>query len=160
RSHSGAHPRRSRQFEHGSTALLLPAVVRAVPVRAGRRGRDLRLRDRLRGCPHVRAHLEPGSSSMSAALGPSKFHRRITLPVLGVAGVAIYLFPIYWMLISGFKTSSEIFASPPTFFPERPTLDAFWVVFQRENVLRYITNSLLIALPVVGLTLLLGSMGA
>lgn len=97
---------------------------------------------------------------MSAALGPSKFHRRITLPVLGVAGVAIYLFPIYWMLISGFKTSSEIFASPPTFFPERPTLDAFRVVFQRENVLRYITNSLLIALPVVGLTLLLGSMGA
>jgi multiple sugar transport system permease protein len=89
------------------------------------------------------------------------------LPLAGiphsVAGgvlVCIYLFPIYWMLISGFKNSAEIFAIPPTFVPRAPTLESFEFVFFRENVLRYLSNSLIIAIPVTVLTLVLGSMGA
>lgn len=85
---------------------------------------------------------------------------RRLLPVVAVIGVAIYLFPIYWMIVSGFKSSAEIFANPPTFFPVDPRLDAYQVVFGRENVLRYIANSLIIALPVVAISLTLGSMGA
>ena len=52
-----------------------------------------------------------------ASLFLSNRTRRVVFSVLGFAGVAIYLFPIYWMLISGFKSSAEIFANPPTFFP-------------------------------------------
>jgi multiple sugar transport system permease protein len=74
--------------------------------------------------------------------------------------VAAYLFPVYWMLVSGFKTSAEIFASPPTFVPRSPTLDSFIYVIGRENVLRYLRNSLAIAVPVTALTLVLGSIGA
>jgi len=79
--------------------------------------------------------------------------------VVGVLGVALYLFPIYWMFISGLKTASEIFANPPTLFPRNPTLDTFEYVIVRENVLRYLRNSLTIALPVTAITLVLGSMG-
>ena len=79
---------------------------------------------------------------------------------IGVAGVLIYVFPIYWMFVSGFKTSAEIFANPPTLIPERPTLSAFEYVFERENVLRYVRNSLYIAVPTTVLTLILGAMGA
>lgn len=86
--------------------------------------------------------------------------RNRILTVLGFVGVGLYLFPIYWMIISGFKPSAEIFSRPPTFFPAAPNLDAFNVVFTRENVLRYIVNSLIIALPVVAISLVLGSMGA
>jgi multiple sugar transport system permease protein len=86
--------------------------------------------------------------------------RRRGFTVIAVIGVAIYLFPIYWMIVSGFKSSAEIFARPPTFFPTELRLDAFHVVFGRENVLRYIANSLIIALPVVAISLTLGSMGA
>ena len=81
------------------------------------------------------------------------------LTALGVIGVAIYLFPIYWMFTSGLKNSAEIFASPPTIFPRAPTLAAFVYVFQREDVLRYLRNSLTIAIPVTFLTLAMGSMG-
>jgi multiple sugar transport system permease protein len=78
---------------------------------------------------------------------------------VGIAGVALYLFPIYWMFVSGLKTAAEIFANPPTLFPRNPTLDTFEYVIVRENVLRYLRNSLTIALPVTAITLILGSMG-
>lgn len=79
---------------------------------------------------------------------------------IGTAGVICYLFPVYWMLISGLKTSAEIFASPPTIIPAHPTLAAFRYVFSSENVARYMRNSLAIAIPVTILTLLLGSSGS
>lgn len=96
-----------------------------------------------------------------------KLHRLGVLPfggwpvtAIGAIGVGIYLFPIYWMLISGLKDSAEIFANPPSFVPRAPSLAAFEYVFVRENVLRYLRNSLTIAIPVTLLTLILGSMGA
>jgi multiple sugar transport system permease protein len=96
-----------------------------------------------------------------------KLRRLGALPVGGwpvtaiaVIGVGLYLFPIYWMLISGLKDSAEIFANPPTFVPRAPSLAAFEYVFVRENVLRYLRNSLTIAVPVTCLTLILGAIGA
>ena len=80
--------------------------------------------------------------------------------VIGVAGVICYLFPVYWMFISGLKTSAEIFANPPNMVPQHPTLAAFRHVFEHENVARYMRNSLTIAIPVTALTLLLGASGS
>jgi multiple sugar transport system permease protein len=80
--------------------------------------------------------------------------------LLACIGVAIYLFPIYWMLVSGFKTQGEIFSDPPTLIPRDPTLDAYRFVILRENILRYLRNSLMIALPVTVLTVALSAMGA
>ncbi|MCP8939664.1 carbohydrate ABC transporter permease [Alsobacter sp. SYSU M60028] len=96
-----------------------------------------------------------------------RFRRLGALPLAGIphavfatAFVLLYLFPIYWMFISGLKSTAEIFANPPTFVPRQPTLASFEYIFLRENVLRYLRNSLAIAIPVTVLTLLLGSMGA
>jgi multiple sugar transport system permease protein len=44
--------------------------------------------------------------------------------------------------------------------PRNPSLDSFVYVFWRENIARYLRNSLAIAVPVTVLTLILGSMGA
>ena len=79
--------------------------------------------------------------------------------VIAVTGVAVYLFPIYWMVTSGLKNSAEIFATPPTFFPRQPSFAAFNYVFARENVLRYLGNSLAIAIPVTLLTAAMGACG-
>jgi multiple sugar transport system permease protein len=79
---------------------------------------------------------------------------------IAVACVAMYLFPLYWMLISGFKTQAEIFADPPTFWPRYPTLDSFRIVIEEQNIVRYLRNSLIIAAPVAGLTMVLSAMGA
>ncbi|WP_342363868.1 carbohydrate ABC transporter permease [Terrarubrum flagellatum] len=95
----------------------------------------------------------------AASLGFAPVRRDYIYTVIGVAGVALYLFPIYWMFASSLKNSAEIFANPPTLIPANPTLDAFRHVFQRENVLRYLRNSVTIAGPVTLLTLALGAMG-
>ena len=82
------------------------------------------------------------------------------LCAIAVLGVACYLFPVYWMLISGLKTSAQIFANPPSLIPIHATLDAYRHVFEHENVARYMRNSLAIAIPVTVLTLVLGSSGS
>jgi multiple sugar transport system permease protein len=78
---------------------------------------------------------------------------------IAVGGVALYLFPIYWMVTSGLKNSAEIFVTPPTMFPREPSFATFAHVFARENVLRYLGNSLSIAIPVTLLTAALGACG-
>jgi multiple sugar transport system permease protein len=97
---------------------------------------------------------------MTTALASPSVRRDLSFTLIGIVFVAIYLFPIYWMFASGLKTSAEIFANPPTLVPRSPSLDSFYYVFQRENILRYLRNSITIAAPVTILTLLLGTMGA
>ncbi|MBI3514151.1 MAG: carbohydrate ABC transporter permease [Proteobacteria bacterium] len=86
--------------------------------------------------------------------------RHVAQSVVAGACVAIYLFPLYWMAISGFKTQAEIFADPPSFFPRAPTLDAFRYVVERENMGRYVWNSVAIAIPVMLVAVTLSAMGA
>jgi multiple sugar transport system permease protein len=96
---------------------------------------------------------------MSAQIVP-RWVWRYGPTVLACAGLAIYLFPIYWMMISGFKTQAEIFSDPPTLFPRNPSLDAFRYVLLQENILRYFRNSVVIAVPVTVITLVLSTVGA
>lgn len=51
--------------------------------------------------------------------------RETILCVIGIAVAAIMLFPVYWLIISSFKTNAEIFAKVPTFFPHEFTWDAY-----------------------------------
>jgi multiple sugar transport system permease protein len=85
--------------------------------------------------------------------------RRLCVAI-GAAIVVCYLFPVYWMFVSGMKTSAEIFANPPSIVPQHPTLGAFRYVFESQNLARYMRNSLGIAIPVTALTLLLGASGS
>ena len=86
--------------------------------------------------------------------------RGYILTLAAVTVALIYLFPVYWMYISGFKLSGEIFSRPPSFFPREPRLDAFIWIFERENMARYLMNSFTIAASTTALTLVLGCMGA
>jgi multiple sugar transport system permease protein len=85
---------------------------------------------------------------------------RILCSAIGITIVVCYLFPVYWMFASSVKTSAEIFANPPSIIPSHPTLAAFRQVFESENVVRYMRNSLAIAIPVTVVTLLLGASGS
>jgi len=79
------------------------------------------------------------------------------LTAIAAAITAAWLFPVYWMYVSGFKLSGEIFSRPPTLWPQEPTLRAFEWIFAREDVGRYLVNSLIIAGSTTALTLILGT---
>ena len=76
---------------------------------------------------------------------------------LGSLVAAFYLFPVYWMVASALKTSNEVNAAIPTLWPSEPTLAAFRWIFERENVARYLTNSLIISMGTTALTLALAT---
>ncbi|WP_129669810.1 carbohydrate ABC transporter permease [Phytoactinopolyspora endophytica] len=45
-------------------------------------------------------------------------------------GIALHLFPFYFMLVSSFKSGEEVLAFPPTFWPQDPSFAGWKLVFQ------------------------------
>ena len=56
--------------------------------------------------------------------------------------VLVMLFPIYWMIISSFKTSDELLASVPTLWPKEFKWSNYPEVLQRAPFARYLVNTL------------------
>ena len=74
--------------------------------------------------------------------------------VIAVVFTLIYLFPLYWMVITSFKTKEEIFSAVPTFWPKSFSLDAYitqFTVHDGISMFSYLKNSMIIA---VGATLI------
>jgi multiple sugar transport system permease protein len=78
--------------------------------------------------------------------------------IVAAFSTLIYLFPLYWMFVTSIKPSAELFASPPHYFPHEPTFEAYINNFVRNKVIfSYITNSFIIALGSMILSLLLAA---
>jgi multiple sugar transport system permease protein len=71
--------------------------------------------------------------------------------------VLIWLGPILWMLNISFKTRAQISVKTPTFL-FTPTLKNYEAIFTEVPLLKYLTNSLIIATSATVVTLVLASM--
>jgi multiple sugar transport system permease protein len=83
--------------------------------------------------------------------------------VLGVnglllAGSAIALFPLLWMVSASLMSPGESSAYPPLLVPRQPTLDNYRELFARAGMGRYLANSLLLAIAVTALSLVFNVM--
>ncbi len=76
--------------------------------------------------------------------------------VIGAAAAFLFLLPVIWVVSTSFKPDVEIFAIPPTVFPQAPTAQHFASVLGDETVLRFFRNSLLAAGGATAVGLLLG----
>lgn len=98
-------------------------------------------------------------------INPKYFHPsqiRIYLVLLPI--ILIMLLPILYILSSAFKPLDELFAYPPRFFVEKPTLNNFIKLFTVSSATavpasRYLFNSILITAVMVAATLFV-SVGA
>lgn len=63
----------------------------------------------------------------------------------GLAIVCIFLFPVYWMIVSSLKTSTEIFSKPPTLIPREWFWGNYTSLFSNRDFLVYLKNSCVIA---------------
>ena len=63
--------------------------------------------------------------------------KRILVSVLqyGVLAVILVflLFPLYWVLMTSFKTNMEAYRFPPTMIPESPTVQSYISLFTEDN---------------------------
>ncbi len=59
------------------------------------------------------------------------------------------LFPLYWVLITSFKTNMEAYLYPPTFIPHSPVADSFVKLFTEHNqFFVYYRNNLIVSAAV------------
>ena len=69
--------------------------------------------------------------------------------------VILAAFPFYWMLITAFKTNSDLYnlSNIPFWFNEPPTLEHIKYLFEQTLFARWLLNSAIIGACVVGITL-------
>nr|WP_245917252.1 MULTISPECIES: carbohydrate ABC transporter permease [Bacillus] len=65
--------------------------------------------------------------------------------VLGAGGILITI-PFIWMILSAFKTESEVMQIPPTLWPNEFTLENFQNLFENMNFAVYLKNTIVVVL--------------
>ena len=65
------------------------------------------------------------------------------------------LFPIYWMLVTSFKTNLISYRIPPEWFPRLPTLDSYLKLFQERQFVIYYLNNFVVSFLSTGLAIIL-----
>ena len=80
---------------------------------------------------------------------------RTVKSAIGVVLTAIMLFPVYWMINVSFTSDTDMRDDPPHLFPLHGTLEGYRAVLDQQ--LPYLSNSLLVALGTVAVTLLLAA---
>ena len=69
-------------------------------------------------------------------------------------------FPVFWMLVSSFKTNTEIFAFPPQLITTGFSFDAYIAVFNDPEEIRFFINSYVVAIAVTIVTVLVSLLAA
>jgi multiple sugar transport system permease protein len=81
--------------------------------------------------------------------------------LVGLLIVLAFLFPVFWMVSTSFKTPAGIFATPPQLIPSPFTADAYRdAIFGDPAVLRAMRSSLVVSLGTMALTLVLAAPAA
>ena len=88
------------------------------------------------------------------ALGRPSRAAVVTTYTVGVAALLLFLFPIFWMVLTSVKTTTQAFTSEPVLVFQ-PTLDNYREVLFERGFIKYIGNSLLIGLVATLATLVL-----
>src|SRR5215218_10602629 len=79
-----------------------------------------------------------------------KTRDKLIFTLVGCFAAAVIFFPIFWMILTSFKTEVEAIATPPKFFFS-PTLENYVTVRERADYIHFAINSIVIS---VGATLL------
>ena len=99
---------------------------------------------------------------MSAVVQPVVRRRRTPVgrQVRVVAGVLVcmlFLFPIFWMVLTSFKQQTDIFTVPPKLFFS-PTIATYFNYMQRADVANRMVNTVIVATGAGVISIIAGSM--
>lgn len=89
-----------------------------------------------------------------------KFLKKAVIYLVIAVALVIFLFPVYWMVISAFRNNNGLMQRPLDFKPTIDTLQNMIAVLSSDKYVRYIMNSLIVSvgtmLSCVVLSLLAG----
>ena len=75
----------------------------------------------------------------------------------GILVSVIFLFPIYWMILTSFKDQVDIFTTPPKFL-FTPTLAAYVEYMKRADIVNRLVNTIIVAAGAGLLSIVVGTM--
>jgi multiple sugar transport system permease protein len=75
----------------------------------------------------------------------------------GIAAAAVFLFPVFWMVLTSFKMPKDIFTTPPTFL-FTPTLDTYTSYIVHADVPRRLLNTVIVAVGAGLVSIVAGTM--
>lgn len=84
-----------------------------------------------------------------------KRNKKLILEICTLIFGLLFLFPVFWLLMSSFKPSSELFSTPLSLFPHNFTLDNYTQAFHQATFGLYFKNTLFVS--VVGTILTVAS---
>ena len=67
----------------------------------------------------------------------------------------VFIFPIYWMIVTSLKPNSVIMRLPPQFLPTHPIADHYISVLSDHRFFTFYKNSVIVAVLTTGVTLML-----
>ena len=73
------------------------------------------------------------------------FNRRAVVWFAAIIVVVNGFFPAVWILLTSFKTETELLKVPITYLPHAPTLDNYVTAFTAQPILRFMWNSVVVA---------------
>ena len=101
--------------------------------------------------------MRPLASTLTHVLS----YRRKTVVWLAAIVVAVNgFFPAVWILLTSFKTETELIQSPITYLPRAATLANYDSAFTSQPILRFMFNSLVVASLSTVLCVLVGALAA
>ncbi|TZG40776.1 carbohydrate ABC transporter permease [Halomonas eurihalina] len=95
----------------------------------------------------------PVTSARGDAAARARRLRGFGMAVLGWTVALMIFFPIFWMILTGFKTEAEAIAEPSLIFT--PTLDSYVEVQNRADYVKFAWNSVVVAFGSTLLALLI-----
>ncbi len=85
---------------------------------------------------------------------------RVPVYLLLLAGGVLFVAPFAWMVTSSLQDVSDMFAWPPRWIPQNPSLSNYLEFLRAERIGRYFFNSAFVAVTVTLLQLFLSSLAA
>lgn len=95
----------------------------------------------------------------NSSVRPRRRAKLLALVSLSVAAL-LALFPIYWVLVTSLKGTSEIFASPPVFWPGRLAFENYANMWVASAIPTYFLNTAIVAACSIACILLFSCMAA
>lgn len=88
-----------------------------------------------------------------------KLLTRVFMYAVMIFTIIVSIFPIIWVIMSAFKTNSQILSSPFS-MPTSISFEAFGYLFEEYDFIRYFFNSLVICVTSTAVALVFFAMGA
>lgn len=101
-------------------------------------------------------------TSLAGRLGTEDRRRLLNAMSYGLLILAIVIvsLPILWMLTVSVRPNIEVMKIPPSWVPEKATLDSYWKILTSQRYVIVFLNTIFISLFVTFLSLFLGALAA